>query len=119
MGEQEPKGNATRIPGVDPALVEAVGGIVGRMLKVGLGEAEKAARKGRDRLALRQLRNDRDRMYTKLGKEARQLLEAGEIDHPGLRRGVERLRELEERLVAAEDAARAAGLEPGPEEPEK
>lgn len=118
MAEQEPKGNAPRIPGVDPALVETVGGIFGKMLKAGLGEAERAARKGRDRLALRQMRNDRDRMYTKLGKEARQLLEAGELEHPGLRRGVERIRELEARLQEAEDAMRAAGLEPEPAEAE-
>ena len=116
MPEQEPKGNPSRVPGVDPALVDMVGGLVGRLWKRGMVEAERAARRGRDRLALRQMRADRDRMYQKLGKETRNLLEAGEIEHPGLRKGVERIVELEGRVREAEDALRAVGVDP--DEPE-
>ena len=117
MPEDEPKGNPSRRPGIDPALMDAVGGIVGKLWKRGLGEAEKAARKGRDRLVLRQLRSDRDRMYQKLGKEARHLFEGGELDHPGIGRGVDRIRDLEAKIQEAEDGLRAVGLDPtDPEE---
>lgn len=75
-------------------------------------EAGTAARWARERLTLRQLRNDRDRMYQKLGKEARHLFEGGELDHPGVGRGVERIRELEKKIEDLEDQMRAVGLEP-------
>lgn len=102
--------------GADAPLGDAVADLFGKILRRGRVELEKAARKGRERLTLRQLRADRDRMYQKLGKETRQLVEAGDLDHPGLRRGVERIKELEQRLLEAEDAARGAG-EPVEEEP--
>lgn len=72
--------------------------------------ARRAASSGRVRLDLRQLRRDRDVMYQKLGKEVRHLLEGGEVQHPGLARGVERIRELEARIaeVETELAARRA-----------
>lgn len=96
----------------DEPLGEMFADLLGKLWRRGRVEMEKAAKKGRERLTLRQLRADRDRMYQKLGKEARQLLEAGDIDHPGLRRGVERVRELEARLLEAEDAVRASGGDP-------
>lgn len=86
--------------------------LLGKLWRRGRVEMERAARKGRERITLRQLRADRDRMYQKLGKEARALLEAGEIDHPGLRRGTERVKELEAKLLEAEDAVRADGGDP-------
>jgi hypothetical protein len=75
-------------------------------------QAGKAARYGRDVLSLRQLRADRERLFVKLGKEVRQLVEAGDVDHPGLAKGVARIKEIELRIRAAEDAMRAKGLEP-------
>ncbi len=75
-------------------------------------EAGNAAKWARERLTLRQLRSDRDRMYQKLGKEARHLCEAGELTHPGVARGVERIRELERKISDLEDQMRAVGLEP-------
>jgi hypothetical protein len=99
-------------------LGEAVADLFGKLWRRGRVEVERAARRGRDRLALRQLRTDRDRMYQKLGKETRQLLEAGEIEHPGIRRGVERIMELERKLLEAEDALKAAGEAEEAEEPE-
>ncbi len=80
-------------------------------------EAGNAARWARERLTLRQLRADRDRMYQKLGKEARHLHEAGELDHPGIEKGVGRIRELEQKIGDLEDQLRAVGLEPEPENP--
>lgn len=78
-------------------------------------EAGNAARWARERLTLRQLRGDRDRMYQKLGKEARHLHEAGELDHPGVARGVERIRDLEKKIADIEDQLRSVGLDPEPD----
>jgi hypothetical protein len=78
-------------------------------------EAGNAARWARERLTIRQLRGDRDRMYQKLGKEARHLFEAGELNHPGVGRGVERIRDLEKKIQDLEDQMRAVGIEPEPD----
>ncbi len=98
--------------GEEGPMSEMLADILGKLWRRGRLEVEKAARKGRERLTLRHHRADRDRMYMKLGKEARQLLEAGELDHPGIRRGIERIRELEAKLLEAEDAVRARGGDP-------
>jgi hypothetical protein len=81
------------------ALGEALGNVMRLMLERGQSRVERAAADGRTRLELRQLRRDRDAMYRKLGREVRLLLEAGEIDHPGIRRGVERITLLDEKLA--------------------
>jgi len=109
-------GRERRLASEGEPLAEMLADLVGKLWRRGRVEMEKAARKGRERLTLRQLRGDRDRMYQKLGKEARQLLEAGELEHPGIRRGVERIRELEARLLEAEDAVRAVGGDPDAEQ---
>jgi hypothetical protein len=105
-----------RIAGDEP-LGDMFAELLGKLWRRGRVEMERAARRGRERITLRQLRGDRDRMYQKLGKEARALLEAGEIEHPGLRRGVERVRELEAKLLEAEDAVRAVGGDPEAPDP--
>jgi hypothetical protein len=60
------------------------------------------AESGKKRLALRSLRKDRSKMYEKLGREVEQLSYAGEIHHPGLLRGVERIQALEHQIEEAE-----------------
>ncbi len=95
---------------------DAMVDMLGKVLKAGREGAEKVARMGRERLLLRQLRTDRDRLYRKLGKESRQLLETGDLDHPGLRRAVGRIAELEGRIAEVEEAIRRGGeaVEPDP-----
>ncbi len=85
---------------------------VGKFFSRAQGEATRAARYGRDLLSLRQLRSDRDVMFVKLGKEVRQLVDAGEVAHPGLVRGVARIAEFEEKIRQGEDALRREGLDP-------
>ena len=63
------------------------------------------AKQGKKKLALRSLRKDRCKMYEKLGREVEQLCAAGEIDHPGLLRGVERIQALEEQIEEAQKEA--------------
>jgi len=111
-GAESGRGPRGASGGQQGELAEVVGDLLGRLWRRGRVEVEKAAKRGRERLTLRQLRTDLDRMYQKLGKEARHLLEGGELDHPGIRRGVERIRELEERIAEAEDQMRAVGLDP-------
>ncbi|MEQ1570548.1 MAG: hypothetical protein ABMA64_33260 [Myxococcota bacterium] len=73
----------------------------------------KAAQTGRSQLELRQLNKDLDHFWTRLGKTAFRLVEAGEIDHPALRKAMERIEELEAKIDAARGSAagsaRAAG----------
>ena len=105
---EKAEGKVTTAPEEGP-LGEAFADLFGKILRRGRSELERAARRGRERLALRQLRSDRDRMYAKLGKETRSLLEAGEIEHPGLRKGVERIVELEAKLTDATSQLAAHG----------
>ncbi|MAA80290.1 MAG: hypothetical protein CL916_13635 [Deltaproteobacteria bacterium] len=56
------------------------------------------AEQGKKKLALRSLRKDRNKMYEKLGREVEQLCAAGEVHHPGLLRGVERIQALEKQI---------------------
>ena len=86
--------------------------LLGKLWSRTQDQAGRAARYGRDMLSLRQLRADRERMFVKLGKEVRQLVEGGEVDHPGLVRGVGRIREMEGKIRAQEEAVRATGVEP-------
>ncbi|MSQ01289.1 MAG: hypothetical protein EXR71_05255 [Myxococcales bacterium] len=85
---------------------------VGKFFSRAQNEATRAARYGRELLSLRQLRTDRDLMFVKLGKEVRQLVDAGEVTHPGLVRGVARIAEFEEKIRLGEDALRTQGLDP-------
>lgn len=89
--------------------------MLGKFLSRAQSEANRAARYGREMLVLRQLRMDRDHMFVKLGKEVRQLVEAGEVPHPGLARGVARIAEFEERIRRAEESLRRKGVEPEPD----
>ena len=50
-----------------------LGELVGKFFTRAQSEAQRAARYGRDALALRQVRADRDQMLVKLGKEVRSL----------------------------------------------
>ena len=86
--------------------------LLGKLWNRTQAQANRAARYGRDMLALRQLRADRERMFVKLGKEVRQLVDGGELDHPGLLRGVGRIKEMEDKIRAQESAMRAQGVEP-------
>jgi hypothetical protein len=94
---------------------DPVGEVLGKVLQLGRDGAARAARLGRERLALRQLRADRDALYRKLGKEARELVEAAEIDHPGLRRAILRVKEIEGRIADAEAALLRRGETPEPD----
>lgn len=87
-------------------LADALVGLVKRALRRGRSEMGRAAEGSRRRLELRQMRKDLDHFWVRLGKTAHRLVEAGEIDHPGLRKAMVRIYELE---VELDDALSHAG----------
>lgn len=99
-------------------LKDAVGRWVRGAVDRGRREVDRARAEGRARLEERQLRKDLDELYRKLGREVIALVDGGEIEHPGVRRGAARILELEARLQEA--AERRGPLPPGadPGEPE-
>ena len=66
---------------------------------------ELIAQQSKNKLAIRSLRKDRSKMYEKLGREVEQLCAAGEVHHPGLLRGVERIQALEKQIEEAQRQA--------------
>ncbi len=92
-------------PGLGAAasvLGDALGQAMRVALRRGRSEVERAATTGRQRLAVRQLRSDRDAMLRKIGMEVIRLVEAGEVTHPGLVRSAARVAELDVQLADAE-----------------
>ena len=85
-----------------------MGILVQALVRRGRSGLERFAHEGRLRMELRQLKRDRDTMLQKLGREAKALLEGGEIDHPGLRRGAQRIDELDAHIVSMAERASSA-----------
>jgi len=85
-------------------LSAAVLGLVRVLARRGRRQAHRAATVGRAHLDLRQLRHDRDVMVQKLGREVCALVDGDEVHHPGLVRGVQRIRELDGRITALQAA---------------
>ncbi len=83
---------------LEPLLGDLLARAVKRLVGRGRKELGKAAETGRQRLALRQHQKDLDHFWIRLGKTAARLVEAGEIDHPALRKAMERIEELESRI---------------------
>jgi hypothetical protein len=97
-------GSPPSIGGVIRDLLEAVSS---RSRK----EVARAQSQGRLSMERRQLERDRNAMLAKLGRETIALLDGGEVDHPGLRRGAARIAELDARILGVSGAA-------GPEDPQ-
>ena len=61
-------------------------------------EIGKAHERGRHQLEIRQLRKDRGKRLEKLGREVIALVDAGEIQHPGVRSRIGHIQDLDERI---------------------
>lgn len=85
---------------------DLVARLVRRLAKRGRVQLDKAAAQGRHRLELRQMQRDRDAFWIRLGKTAYRLVESGEVDHPALRKAMERIDELERRIGEVEQEPR-------------
>ncbi|MCB9678397.1 MAG: hypothetical protein H6737_25060 [Alphaproteobacteria bacterium] len=87
----------------EPApLADALALLVKRALRRSRQELSRAADGQRRRLELRQKRRDLEHFWIRLGKTAHRLVEAGEIDHPALRKAMTRIAELEAELEETE-----------------
>ena len=72
-----------------------------------VGRLAEGSRKQIDMLALRR---DQSRMYEKLGKEVEQLIAIGQVTHPGLQRGFQRLQEINQQIESASEVDVAAAV---------
>jgi len=73
--------------------------------KAGIAVAQE---RGRHQLEIRQLKKDRNKRLEKLGREVMALLDAGELEHPGLMSHMSHIEALDERIrkqVATGDIA--------------
>ncbi len=95
-------------------LGEAFGQAMRVAIRRGRSEVERAASTGRHRLQLRQLKADRDAMLRKIGLEVLRLVEAEEVQHPGLLRSAQRVAELDAVLADLELQRLRAGEEEDP-----
>lgn len=100
------------------ALADALGQVMRVVVRRGRAELSRAAAQGRVRIELRQLRKDRQRMFEKLGREVVRLVEGGELSHPGVIRGVERIRRLDVQIAAVEADVRVTPKKEVAEAPE-
>ena len=100
-----PGGSEGQIDAIAPIVAEAAGRVVALLRTQGRTRIEEAARWTRRRVELHQASKDIDTLYQKLGRELVCLVEAGEVDHPGLVKRAARIRDEE----ARHEAARSAG----------
>lgn len=83
-------------------------GFVSARSKAGIAVAQE---RGRHQLELRQLKKDRNKRLEKLGREVMALLEAGELEHPGLSSHISHIQALDERIrVQATQSANGDNL---------
>ena len=94
-----------------PLVGEAMGAIFGVLRSGG----RRVAKQGRGRLELYQSKRDLDRLYQKLGREVVRLVEAGEVEHPGLVTGAERVHRQQELIREIEAGQPAEPAQPEPE----
>jgi hypothetical protein len=86
-------------------VAELVTDLARRIVRRGRHELGRAAEVSRATLAQRQRQADLDAFWQRLGRTSYRLVEAGEIDHPALRKAMERIDELQAEIAAADDVA--------------
>jgi hypothetical protein len=95
-----PPAEEERIRELTPIVGELVQTAVRRLVARSRAEFGRAAHAGRQRLEIRQQRKDLDHFWKRLGKTAYHLVEAGEVDHPALRKAMGRIDDLDAALKA-------------------
>lgn len=97
---------------LEPLFGDLLGRAVRRLVTRGRKEMDRVAERGRHQLEVRQAQKDLDHFWMRLGKTAQRLVEAGEIDHPALRKAMGRIEELERRIDDLKAGAKATSPEP-------
>ncbi len=98
-----------------PLLGDALAHVVRRLLEKSRSGLESAALAGRTRLEIRQVQSDLDHFWQRLGKSTYHLVQAGEVDHPALRKAMLRIDALESQM----EILRHQGASPEPDEPQE
>lgn len=88
-----------------PLVGAAMGEMLGIVRREGRKQVGHLALRGRERIELYQAKKDLSSLYQKLGRETVRLVEAGEVQHPGLVEGAERIHRQESVVAAAEQAS--------------
>jgi len=96
-----PAAGGSSAEAIAPIVAEAASRVLDILRTQGRGRFEDAARWTRRRLELSQASRDIESLYNKLGRELVCLVEAGEVDHPGLVKRAQRIRDEEARFAAA------------------
>jgi L-lysine 2,3-aminomutase len=100
---EEPE--APQPPEVPPPLSDTLEQVLRRIVYRGRQELRRATEASRDRVERRQARRDLEHFWVRLGKTAYHLVEAGEVDHPALRKAMTRIDDLERSSKEAREDA--------------
>jgi len=87
------------------ALLEGAAGLLGNLKEVffkGKDELARGAQRGKGRIDVFQLRQDRGHLLQRIGEQAYQLMGRGEINHADLDQPFGKIKDLDERIEAAE-----------------
>ncbi len=89
-----------------PAIPELLNAFAAGVARRGRASVRKRLGATRSHLERRQLEQDRQHFWVRLGKTAYQLAKEGEIDHPAIGKAVQRIQDLEQQLseMDAKDA---------------
>ena len=98
----EERSTQEKLEDAGATFVRALGNVMDVLFDQAKVELETAAKAGRSRLELRQLKKDLAAMYTKFGREMMELVESGAITHDDAVRGSGRISELQERIQTME-----------------
>lgn len=105
--------------GLEPLFGDLIGRVFKRLARRSRAEFDRAAQSGKLRLELRQAQRDLDHFWMRLGRTASRLVEAGELDHPALRKAMERIDVLEARIDALRGPAERPSDADEPESSER
>ncbi len=97
--------------GLGPVVSDLLVDLARRVWRRGRKEIGRAADTSRAALAQRQREADLARFWQRMGRTAYRLVEAGEIEHPALRKAMERIDELQEAIREGEQGG-SEGLPP-------
>ena|GEM_PF-3771806 len=100
--QNEDRSTQEKLEDAGATFVRALGNVMDVLFDQAKVELETAAKAGRSRLELRQLKKDLASMYTKFGQEMMELVQSGAVDHADALRGAERITELQERIQSME-----------------
>ncbi|MFT6144545.1 MAG: hypothetical protein ACJAZO_003488 [Myxococcota bacterium] len=81
-----------------PAIPELFNAFAAGIVRRGRASVNKRLGATRSHLERRQLEQDRQHFWVRLGKTAYQLANDGDIDHPAIRKAVQRIKALEQQL---------------------